>query len=75
MFKEGETVRHKTGGPEMAVALICRDGSDVSYNCSWFDGDVRKIETFSAGELVRVQSNPIASNDDGESYDPLAGYR
>lgn len=73
MFTEGETVTHKAGGPTMVIATLCRDGNDVSYNCTWFAGTDLKRANFSGGELVRVMQDRAGAIETG--YDPLGDYR
>jgi uncharacterized protein YodC (DUF2158 family) len=73
MFREGDLVRLRSGGPTMTVSMVCR-GDGISYNCSWFDGANRKTENFSEGELVRVSPSESTVGE-GASYDPLAAYR
>lgn len=43
MFKIGDTVRLKTGGPLMTVALI---KSDTEILCVWFVDDEKKSNAF-----------------------------
>ena len=43
MFKVGDTVKLKSGGPLMTVALI---KTDTLILCEWFVGDEKKSEEF-----------------------------
>ncbi|HEY8248673.1 MAG TPA: DUF2158 domain-containing protein [Methyloceanibacter sp.] len=51
MFREGDFVKHKAGGPRMVVASLFRGFGPVTYHCTWFDGNVRMEQSFSETEL------------------------
>ncbi len=48
MFKVGDIVQLKSGGPKMTVSEIYKDGT---YGCSWFVGTDLKEASFSANAL------------------------
>lgn len=43
MFKEGDVVQLKSGGPLMT---IISKYDDDSFNCTWFDGSIPKSSVF-----------------------------
>lgn len=49
MFKPGDQVRLKTGGPLMTVVR----GTSGGLQCSWFDGGDLHRDVFQLEELVR----------------------
>lgn len=46
-FRGGDVVRHKTGGPNMAVRRICHNKhNELVVCCSWFAGERHKSGSF-----------------------------
>jgi uncharacterized protein YodC (DUF2158 family) len=51
-FKEGDVVRHKTGGPVMQIA----HESVPAFYCAWHDADGKEyVNLFSMIELEKVE--------------------
>jgi uncharacterized protein YodC (DUF2158 family) len=65
MFKEGDIVRHRAGGPRMVVAELCRFDS-IKYECTWFVGGDRRSERFSEGEIELYGEAPRPQEEEGD---------
>ena len=57
MFKVGQIVRLKSGGPEMTVKRQ-RKTSDEEYECEWFAGKKLEHGTFPHDSLKIVEPQP-----------------
>jgi len=52
MFKEGDVVQLKSGGPKMTVASVKEGEVGGAYYCKWFNG--KKIESGRFSEITLV---------------------
>lgn len=54
LFKRGEVVKLKSGGPKMTIKDYVPDGSLVDVLCVWFDGNGHLMEkVFRQNLLIR----------------------
>ena len=54
-FAIGDTVRLKSGGPDMTVQLPPSGGANDSYRCQWFAGKKLEGGYFPAESLEKVE--------------------
>jgi uncharacterized protein YodC (DUF2158 family) len=63
MFQVGQTVRLKTGGPDMTVAQVWNNAVRVlTARCVWFEGSERKEGSFPAAGLVGTQTEDVSAS-------------
>lgn len=64
-FKQGQEVRHKTGGPTMIVDAVRPHHQTTGYfqvDCSWYAGQHDfKHETFGHDCLIPVSTQPTTA--------------
>lgn len=55
-FKPGQMVRHKAGGPKMAVVDMAEYGlgGEMKVKCTWMEGNKKYEETFEPATLERL---------------------
>ena len=54
-FNKGDTVKLKSGGPDMTVESVL-EGHTKSYRCQWFAGKKLESGIFPSESLVAVTS-------------------
>lgn len=55
IFKTGDIVQLKSGGPEMTVKKV-DSMSNPPIHCHWFEGKKLEIGFFEPDELVKIES-------------------
>ena len=58
IFKIGETVRLRSGGPLMTVELVKGEYVD----CAWFEGKTMRREIFNQSTIERSTHPPVTFN-------------
>jgi uncharacterized protein YodC (DUF2158 family) len=73
MFKLGEVVQLKSGGPDMTIVAVNERGQ--SYNCAWMDGATPHTKNYPAEALERTSdklgrwdAEAKSAQDDGYRY-------
>lgn len=61
IFKEGDVVRLKSGGPRMTVTNVGDRLGTASVWCSWFVGNKRDSEVFPVGAVEAVNTESVVS--------------
>ena len=51
VFKKGDVVRLKSGGPDMSVEMISKD----QVMCTWFNGKKTESQEFDQAVLEKVE--------------------
>lgn len=59
MFKPGDIVRQKSGGPKMTIEEEVHKVPG-KYFCSWFDDKIRKREIFSGDTLEKIAPEKVS---------------
>jgi uncharacterized protein YodC (DUF2158 family) len=58
MFRSGDVVQLKSGGPKMTVTTVTKRGGRELVICSWFDGAKQTSGTFAQEALQTANSGP-----------------
>jgi uncharacterized protein YodC (DUF2158 family) len=59
MFKPGDNVKLKSGGPKMTIEEEVHKAPG-KYFCIWFDDNIRKREIFSGDTLEKVGPEKVS---------------